>query len=106
MTLQELRDLLLQITDKVYHFEAAQESSGRYIVWQETGGRALSGSNRRQEVIRDVQIDLYTEEDFDPMVEQILNQLEDAGIAVNEPTTVYDPDTCLIRHIIECEVAG
>ena len=106
MTLQELRDLLLRITDKVSHIEAAQEASGRYIVWHEKGGRALSGSRRRQEVIRDVQIDLYTEEDFDPMVEQILNQLEDAGIAVNEPTTVYDPDTCLIRHIIECEVAG
>ena len=37
MSLQEFRDLLLGITEKAYHFEAAQDAPDKYIVWQETG---------------------------------------------------------------------
>lgn len=104
MTLQEFRDLLLDVTDKVYHFEAAGEATGQHIVWQETGGHALAGSNVRREVAREVQIDLYTTEEFDPLLEQLLTVLEAAEVAFSEPTTVYDTDTQLIRHIVECEV--
>ena len=43
MSLQEFRDLLLGITEKAYHFEAAQDAPDKYIVWQETGSRASAG---------------------------------------------------------------
>lgn len=104
MTLQGFRDTLLTVTDKVYHFEAAGEASGQYIVWQETGGRSLSGANQRQEIIREVQVDFFTGLEFDPMLDVLLETLDAAGVAVGEPVTVYDTDTKRIRHIIECEV--
>ena len=50
MSLQEFRDLLLGITEKAYHFEAAQDAPDKYIVWQETGSRALLASDCRKVV--------------------------------------------------------
>ena len=104
MTLREFRDLLLTVTEHVYHFEAAKETADSYIVWQEVSGRALAGSDRRQEVIRDVQVDFYTTIEFDPVLEEVLQVLEENGVAFEEPQTGFDPDTRMIRHIIECEV--
>ena len=88
MSLQEFRDLLLGITEKAYHFEAAQDAPDKYIVWQETGSRALLASDCRQ------------------MPEQILKALEDAGIAVPEQTIVYDTNTRRICYSMKCEMAG
>ena len=70
MSLQEFRDLLLGITEKAYHFEAAQDAPDKYIVWQETGSRALLASDCRQEVIHELRVDFYPEEEYDPMPEQ------------------------------------
>ena len=106
MSLQEFRDLLLGITEKAYHFEAAQDAPDKYIVWQETGSRALLASYCRQEVIHELRVDFYTEEEYDPMPEQILKALEDAGIAVPEQTIVYDTNTRRICYSMKCEMAG
>lgn len=60
----------------------------------------------RQEVIHELRVDFYTEEEYDPMPEQILNVLEDAGIAVPEQTIVYDTNTRRICYSMKCEMAG
>ena len=36
MSLQEFRDLLLGITEKAYHFEAAQDAPDKYIGCQQS----------------------------------------------------------------------
>lgn len=104
MTLQEFRDILKTTEVPVYHFEAFQERKAHYIIWQETGGRALAGSDTRQEGIRKIQVELYTSLEFDPALERLLQVLEESSVAFEEPVTDYDTDTKKIRHIIECEV--
>lgn len=104
MTMQEFRDVLLSVTDKVYHFEAFQDSTGQYIVWQETGGHSLYGSDKRQGTVKHIQVDFFTGNEFDPVLDQLLDTLEASGVAFGEPVTSYDTNTKGIRHIIECEV--
>lgn len=106
MSLQEFRDLLLGITEKAYHFEAAQDAPDKYIVWQETGQQSSAGIRLQAEVIHELRVDFYTEEEYDPMPEQILKALEDAGIAVPEQTIVYDTNTRRICYSMKCEMAG
>lgn len=104
MTLQEFRDVLLSVTDKAYHYEAFEEQEGEYIVWQENGGRSAYGSNARANTVKNVQVELYTQEEYTPTLDKLLNVLEAEDIAFEEPITDFDKDTKRIRHIIECEV--
>lgn len=105
MSLQEFRDILLMVTDNVYHFEAAETTGSEYIIWQETGGRSLHGGNTRRETVKKVQIELYTDKEFSEMPERIMEVLEENDIAFGEPIPGFDPETKMLRYIIECEVA-
>ncbi|WP_434310477.1 hypothetical protein [Hominifimenecus sp. rT4P-3] len=103
MTLQEFQNVLLSVTENVYHFEAA-EASEKYVVWREIGGRALMASGHRREVIHEVQVEFCTKEEFDPMLEGLLNALEMAEIVFEEPLVEYDSETKQIRYTIYCEI--
>lgn len=103
MTLQEFRDILLTVTDKVYHLEAWQEQE-EYIIWQETGGRSLYGSGRRCATVKKVQVELYSRKEFTDTLDRLLDTLEEHEIAFEEPIPDFDPDTKKMRYIIECEV--
>ena len=70
------------------------------------GGALALATDCRQEVIHELRVDFYTEEEYDPMPEQILKALEDAGIAVPEQTIVYDTNTRRICYSMKCEMAG
>lgn len=104
MTLREFRDLLLSVTDNVYHFEAFEESEDEYIIWQETNGRSAYGSNARTNTVKNVQVELYTQEEYTSTLDKLLEALEAEDIAFEEPVTDFNKDTKQIRHIIECEV--
>lgn len=106
MTLNQFRDVLLTVTDKVYQFEAMGDAEQEHIVWQETGGRALYGDGKRQERIGQLQVELYTKEPETPLLEMLLKALEEADVAFEEPVPDYERETGFIRHIIECEVIG
>lgn len=95
--------MLLTVTGRVYHYQAAKEGGDAYLVWQEVGGRALAASDRRKEVIREVQVEFYTSVEFDPLLERLMEVLEAHEIAFEEPVSGFDPDTGKIRHILECE---
>lgn len=103
--LLDFKDILLSVTDKVYHFEPPQSEAPPYIVWQETGGYFSYGGNADAEKVTDVQVNVYSEDEFEPLVDAILAALrEQEGIAYDYPVVDYDDDLKLIRTIIECEV--
>lgn len=104
MSLQEFRDLLLTVTEQVYHFENCQDTEEEYIIWQETGGKSTHASNERSETVKQIQVELYTSIEFTNTIDAILNVLETNDIAFQEPTVHFDKDTKKIRYIIECEV--
>lgn len=104
MTLIQFCDVLKTVSNQVFHYEAFGGVSGEHIIWQETGGRSLYGSDRRQEVIREVQVDLYTKTEYTETLDKLLTALEEAEVSFEEPVTSYEKETGYIRHTIECEV--
>ncbi len=103
MTLDEFRKLLLTVIPDVYHFEAFK-TDGKYIVWQETGVNGFYGSNRRCQIVQCVQVDFYTDDELDPMVDGLRMVLDNDLICFEEQPPVFDPDTKQIRYIFECEI--
>jgi hypothetical protein len=104
MTLQGFKDVLLTVTDKVYHLESWQESD-EYIVWQELQPKSLRGDNGRLEVIHRAQIDLFTKNEFPEILDKLLVALDANDIAFEDPIPDYDSDEKQMRYIIQCEVA-
>lgn len=105
MTLPEFRDLLLTVTDRVYHCEPLADSGRRYIVWNETKGRSIRGNGQRKIPVRRVQVDLYTDREYDPLLDKLLGALEGANrVGFGEPIPSYDPTAKMFRYIVECEV--
>lgn len=104
MTLTQFKELLLTVTDKVFHFEAQGDTDQEHIIWQEEQNRALHGDGRRTELIWHVQVDLYTKAEYPELLDILLNVLEEADVAFEEPIPDYDTETKFFRYIIECEV--
>jgi hypothetical protein len=103
MTLQEFSQLLLTVTENVYHFEAWKESN-EYIIWQELQPRSMHSDNGRSEVIQRVQVDLFTKEEFTELLDKLLEVLEANDVAFDDPIPDYDSETKVMRYIIQCEV--
>lgn len=103
MTLPEFKDVLLTVTDKVYHLESWQEED-EYIVWQEIQPRSLRTDGGRTEVITRAQIDYYTKKEFPELLDKLLSTLDEYDIAFDDPIPDYDPDEKQMRYIIQCEV--
>jgi hypothetical protein len=103
MTLQEFKDVLLTVTDKVYHLEAWQESE-EYMVWQELQPKSQHGDNGRGEVVQRVQVELFTKKEFTPTLDKLIEVLEKNDIAFEEPIPDYDSNEKTMRYIIRCEV--
>lgn len=104
MTLEQFRDVLLGITTKAYHYEAQGETTQEHIIWQETGKRALYGDDMRSVTVWEIQVDIYTKEEYSALPEIVLLALEEADIACEDPVITYESETGLTRYTIECEV--
>ena len=99
-----LKEKLLDISDNVYHFEAPKDAVPPYIMWQEVGGAFAFGDGSPTESVKVVQINVFSDIEFDPLIDKVLELLTQDNIAGDYPTTEYDTDLKLIRTIIECEV--
>ena len=111
MKSQKFKEILKEIEKyPAYHLEAFHSNGGdnnkdkKYIVWQETGWKAYYGSDGRKAVVVFIQVELYTEDDFDPLLDELIALLEKHNISFLEPVTTFDISTKKILHIIECEV--
>lgn len=102
--LLEFRDRLLTVTENLYHYEAPKDTPLPYVIWQEVGGHSLYGDNTDGVNVYQVQLDIYSETEFDPLVGSIVEILRADDIAFDFPFSEYDSDLKLIRTIIDCEV--
>ena len=77
MKVTDLRDALLDVTEKVYHYYAPTRQAGeKYIVWGETGGSvALNADDAPQAVTVTGELILYTQTEYDPLVNSLLAAL-------------------------------
>lgn len=106
MTLQDFRDLLLETTDKVYHFEGFPEGERRYILWWETGISHFFADNELQELVNLVRVEVHTNQEFDGIIYELLEKMDKTGsIAWKDPTITWDNERMGLVYTVDCEVA-
>lgn len=98
MTLQELKDILLTIGPHVVHYEASKQT-GNYIVWAEDGeGASGHADNKKTTQVIQGTIDYFTKDEFDPVVKQIQEKLNEAEIAWRLNSIQHERDTGYIHY--------
>lgn len=95
-----IKDALLTVTQKVYHYQAPPDEDAPYIVWMEYGQADSIWANNRM-VAQSMQgvIEYYTPDENDPAVEAIQHALTAAGIAFALDEIEFDKETGLICHV-------
>jgi len=99
---KKIRDALTAIeTDvPVYHYRKPTDAKlTRYIIWAEDSGNAFGANNRHEEHAISGTVDLYTQREYDALIDQIEAALNDtAHIAWSLNAVDYDDETNLIHY--------
>ena len=96
--LERLQAALAALTDRVYHYVAAPNSTPPYMVWAEDGDNDLTANNVHAERCYTGTVDLYTKTDKDPLFSAIPEALEGIGAAWYLNSVQYEEDTSLIHY--------
>jgi len=93
MILADLKNALLTVTDKVYHFDATG-ATGNYIVWAEDGqaDSVWADGGMKEQTITGT-IDLFTKTEYDPLFSAVQAALNDLGISYRLNSIQYEADT-------------
>lgn len=97
MKLADLKDALLKVTDKVFHFEA-HEQSDQYIVWSEDGALPTYADNKSLTKIITGTIDYFTKKENDIQIWEIEQVLNDLKIAHKLNSIQHEKDTGFIHY--------
>lgn len=92
-----IKNALLGVTDRVYHFTAGANPRPPYVVWAEDGENAFIANGRHAETAPQGTVDLYTKDEADPLRQSIPDALNGCGCAWYKNSTQYEKDTGLIH---------
>lgn len=94
---KQLRDILLGVTEDVYHYEA-KERPDKYVVYAEDGGgNDFASDNQKTGQAIQGSIDYFTKEEFDPTVDAIQDALDKAQISYYLNSVQYEDETEFIH---------
>lgn len=100
--IKKIRDALTAIeTDAgVFHYRKPTDNkTRRYIVWAEDSGGAFGANNRNEERVINGTVDLYTQREYDALIDQIEAALNDVThISWSLNGVDYDDETNLIHY--------
>lgn len=101
MTLLDIRDMHLTITDNAFHYHADNSDNelDQYIVWAEDGQAKSEFAND----IMDIQVitgttDYFTKEEFDPNFNLIQKAFNDFNLSWELNSIQYEEDTKYIHY--------
>ena len=101
--LTDFRDILLTADPEASHYHS--EKRPNYTVWAEYGEQNIHANNKSAVNVVKIQIDRYTENEYDPMVDNITGVLEEAdNIAFSGPENNHDSENGRLHYIWDCEV--
>lgn len=98
MSLSMLKEALVAVSEKTYHFHAPANAEPDYIVWAEDGSSDLIVDNKHLEYGTTGTIDLYTLQEDSPLFRQIQEALNGIPCAWYLNSTQYEEDTKLIHY--------
>ena len=85
---------------RVYHYKRPKNQDKSWVVWQEDGeGESFNTGNHKAEQQIHGTIDCYTHTEYDPLLDEIQNaleELEDTGWSLLSVT--YEDETDLIHY--------
>lgn len=106
MTLRNVRDALLTVSGRVYHFKAHPKTHAPYFVWAEDGsGRSLHADGALEEQVIQGTVDYFTKRENDPAVAAAQAALTTADILWRLNSIQYEDNTGLIHYEWVFEVA-
>lgn len=99
--LETMAEALTPICDTVFHYwRPRPEGVDRYIIWAEDQeAESLEGDNQKLEQGIHGSIDLFTKNEFDPLIDIIqvrLNMLENVSWRLN--SSQYEEETGLVHY--------
>ncbi|WP_297238132.1 hypothetical protein [uncultured Faecalicoccus sp.] len=105
--LKKFRNALNNIDfDHIYHYDAGDCESKRYIVWQEEGeGESNYTNNRLDNQVIQGSVDLYVVDEFDELIDKIQESLDKDSIAFTLLAVQYETSTGFIHYTWQWEVS-
>lgn len=98
MSLDEIKNMLLEVTPNVHHYKAWKESES-YIVWAEDGeSSSTHADNKKLLQVLDVTIDLFTRMENDPLIGQLQQAFNDREIPFELLSVQFEDDTSYIHY--------
>ena len=95
--LQPLEAALSALTDACYHYVAQPNAVPPYLVWQEDGDGDLGADNRHAERAVTGTVDLYTKQEWDPLISSVERALESVGASWYFSSFQYETETGLLH---------
>jgi len=98
MTLADVKNALLTVSQKVYHYTASATAVCPYLVWAEDGqSGSLHGDGRMMNQVIQGTVHLFTKSEGDILTKSIPTALTNAGIGWSLNSIQYEPDTKIIH---------
>lgn len=103
--LRIVKNALISVTEKLYHYEAPNDITDDYIVYSENGeGSSVSGDNYKLEQSISCNIYLYSKNEHCPLFDEIQKSLRENRISFVFIDAEYDSETELICWTWEVDV--
>lgn len=99
--LKQLRDTLktISVPEKVYHYTKPKDVKAPWLVWQEDGeSTSMNADNHKTEQQVHGTIDYYTLAEYDPILDEIQNALNEADVGWSLLSVQYEDTTKLIHY--------
>lgn len=104
--LKHLRDVLNTTSAPVFHYTKPKSVKAPWIVWQEDGeAGAFDSDNRKAEQQVHGTIDCFTQKEYDPVLDEIQDALNEAEIGWRLSSVQYEDETNLIHYEWEFDIA-
>lgn len=102
MIVKDVRNALLTVTDKVYHYKANPDIKTNYILWGETGPSAIfSADDEIDTIVMGGELYYYTTTEYDPVFDQICKAFDEHDIAWALSDIGYDEALGQIVYAME-----
>ena len=76
-----------------------------FVVWAETGeAEDFHTDNTKAEVLLKITVDVYTQEEFDELLDKVFDFLKDSGIPFSLSDVDYEDVGNIIHYSYDCEL--
>ena len=100
-----LRQLGGDTSYNVYHYYRPMMQAP-FVVWAETAeADDFHADNGKAEILMQISVDVFTQTEFDPLLDAVFDYLNDNGIPFRISSVDYEEATRLIHYSYECEMA-